>query len=218
MVVKNIIAEDMPFTKSIFEQFLRSYCKKTIFVVFHFLKFLPICIIYFEIDWSYWNKQELDFKLQRPKVNNQTVQVERSWCESSCQRLFPPNISFNKIKEICPQKDLRVWPTLTKGELLGDLQDEPNGPRDVLHLQCNGCRGDLQVSLSMLVNACQCCWSMLSMQISWNFLISLVRLESHSSRTQSPISKKKMSVTPLKRHKSFLRGGHQSFSSCFQQI
>ena len=43
MVVKNIIAEDMPFTKSIFEQFWRSYCKKTIFVVFHFLKFLPNC-------------------------------------------------------------------------------------------------------------------------------------------------------------------------------
>ena len=43
MVVKNIIAEDMPFTKSIFEQFWRSYCKKTIFVVFHFLKFLPTC-------------------------------------------------------------------------------------------------------------------------------------------------------------------------------
>jgi len=42
MVVKNIIAEDMAFTKSIFEQFWRSYCKKTIFVVFHFLKFLPI--------------------------------------------------------------------------------------------------------------------------------------------------------------------------------
>ena len=42
MVVKNIIAEDMPFTKSIFEQFWRSYCKKTIFVVFHVLKFLPI--------------------------------------------------------------------------------------------------------------------------------------------------------------------------------
>ena len=44
MVVKNIIAEDMPFTKSIFEQFWRSYCKKTIFVVFHFLKFLPIYV------------------------------------------------------------------------------------------------------------------------------------------------------------------------------
>ena len=44
MVVKNIIAEDMPFTKSIFEQFWRSYCKKTIFVVFHFLKFLPSSI------------------------------------------------------------------------------------------------------------------------------------------------------------------------------
>ena len=44
MVVKNIIAEDMAFTKSIFEQFWRSYCKQTIFVVFHFLKFLPICI------------------------------------------------------------------------------------------------------------------------------------------------------------------------------
>ena len=41
MVVKNIIAEDMAFTKSIFEQFWRSYWKKTIFVVFHFLKFLP---------------------------------------------------------------------------------------------------------------------------------------------------------------------------------
>ena len=41
MIVKNIIAEDMPFTKSVFEQFWRSYCKKTIFVVFHFLKFLP---------------------------------------------------------------------------------------------------------------------------------------------------------------------------------
>ena len=46
MVVKNIIAEDMPFTKSIFEQFWRSYCKKTIFVVFHFLKFLPKRIIH----------------------------------------------------------------------------------------------------------------------------------------------------------------------------
>ena len=45
MVVKNIIAEDMAFTKSIFEQFWRSYCKKTIFVVFHFLKFLPLCQI-----------------------------------------------------------------------------------------------------------------------------------------------------------------------------
>ena len=44
MVVKNIIAEDMAFTKSIFEQFWRSYCKKTIFVVFHFLKFLPTYI------------------------------------------------------------------------------------------------------------------------------------------------------------------------------
>ena len=47
MVVKNIIAEDMPFTKSIFEQFWRSYCKKTIFVVFHFLKFLPTCRLFF---------------------------------------------------------------------------------------------------------------------------------------------------------------------------
>ena len=46
MVVKNIIAEDMPFTKSIFEQFWRSYYKKTIFVVFHFLKFLPYCNCY----------------------------------------------------------------------------------------------------------------------------------------------------------------------------
>ena len=45
MVVKNIIADDMSFTKSIFEQFWRSYCKKTIFVVFHFLKFLPIIIL-----------------------------------------------------------------------------------------------------------------------------------------------------------------------------
>ena len=44
MVVKNIIAEDMPFTKSHFEQFWRSYCKKKIFVVFHFLKFLPIYV------------------------------------------------------------------------------------------------------------------------------------------------------------------------------
>ena len=44
MVVKNIIAKDMAFTKSIFEQFCRSYCKKTIFVVFHFLKFLPIYV------------------------------------------------------------------------------------------------------------------------------------------------------------------------------
>ena len=128
----------------------------------------------FEIDIRYWNVQELDFKLQRPKVNNQTVQVERSWCESSCQRPFSPNISFNKIKEICPQKDLTVWPTLTKGELLGDLQDEPNGPRDVLHLQCNGCRGDLQVILPMFVNAFQRCWSVLSMLlISWNFLTIL---------------------------------------------
>ena len=45
MVVKNIIAEDMAFTKSIFEQFWRSYCKITIFVVFHFLKFLPSYIL-----------------------------------------------------------------------------------------------------------------------------------------------------------------------------
>ena len=44
IVVKNIIAEEMPFTKSIFEQFWRSYCKKTIFIVFHFLKFLPLSI------------------------------------------------------------------------------------------------------------------------------------------------------------------------------
>ena len=47
IVVKNIIAEEMPFTKSIFEQFWRRYCKKTIFVVFHFLKFLPILYIKF---------------------------------------------------------------------------------------------------------------------------------------------------------------------------
>ena len=53
MVVKNIIAEDMPFTKSIFEQFWRSYCKKTIFVVFHFLKFLPTCNL--DIFW-FWRK------------------------------------------------------------------------------------------------------------------------------------------------------------------
>lgn len=52
MVVKNIIAEDMPFTKSIFEQFWRSYCKKTIFVVFHFLKFLPISQFY----WALFEK------------------------------------------------------------------------------------------------------------------------------------------------------------------
>ena len=51
MVVKNIIAEDMAFTKSIFEQFWRSYCKKTIFVVFHFLKFLPFCQ---HLDPWYW--------------------------------------------------------------------------------------------------------------------------------------------------------------------
>ena len=55
MVVKNIIAEDMPFTKSIFEQFWRSYCKKTIFVVFHFLKFLPIYI-------SLWRSSNMNTK------------------------------------------------------------------------------------------------------------------------------------------------------------
>ena len=61
MVVKNIIAEDMPFTKSIFEQFWRSYCKKTIFVVFHFLKFLPKCIS--------WSKSTL-VKLREQIIGN----------------------------------------------------------------------------------------------------------------------------------------------------
>ena len=59
MVVKNIIAEDMAFTKSIFEQFWRSYCKKTIFVVFHFLKFLPICY------WDYEFHTELNLFKER---------------------------------------------------------------------------------------------------------------------------------------------------------
>ena len=52
IVVKNIIAEEMPFTKSIFEQFWRSYCKKTIFVVFHFLKFLPSSLLSVSFDWQ----------------------------------------------------------------------------------------------------------------------------------------------------------------------
>jgi len=63
MVVKNIIAEDMPFTKSIFEQFWRSYCKKTIFVVFHFLKFLPTCHTKANTT-QYWN-MSVYYNLQR---------------------------------------------------------------------------------------------------------------------------------------------------------
>ena len=58
MVVKNIIAEDMPFTKSIFEQFWRSYCKKTIFVVFHFLKFLPISEVVVGIQKVFFSGKE----------------------------------------------------------------------------------------------------------------------------------------------------------------
>ena len=34
----------MSFSKSISDQFWRSYCKKSIFVIFHFLKFLPIYV------------------------------------------------------------------------------------------------------------------------------------------------------------------------------
>ena len=77
MVVKNIIAEDMPFTKSIFEQFWRSYCKKTIFVVFHFLKFLPICVDFMKINsWMKRSATRLALKLELVEINPCAVSCE----------------------------------------------------------------------------------------------------------------------------------------------
>ena len=46
IVVKNIISQYMLFTKSICDKFWRSYCRKSIFVIFHFLKFLPTGIFH----------------------------------------------------------------------------------------------------------------------------------------------------------------------------
>ena len=71
MVVKKIIAEDMAFTKSIFEQFWRSYCKKTIFVVFHFLKFLPKC--FFNIRILQYDKR---FRTSSTTVDSRSWHVE----------------------------------------------------------------------------------------------------------------------------------------------
>ena len=81
MVVKNIIAEDMPFTKSIFEQFWRSYCKKTIFVVFHFLKFLPFC----HIDHAHLQVDRLedDLMLEQEKHKAITEELEQTFAELS---------------------------------------------------------------------------------------------------------------------------------------
>ena len=72
MVVKNIIAEDMPFTKSIFEQFWRSYCKKTIFVVFHFLKFLP------HSQWQKFMDKTLK-KMSLTMVNDKKIVIYWKW-------------------------------------------------------------------------------------------------------------------------------------------
>ena len=76
MVVKNIIAEDMPFTKSIFEQFWRSYCKKMIFVVFHFLKFLPIvnCCLRWKCRL---NRELFPWVYQLPK--EMSIRPQSSW-------------------------------------------------------------------------------------------------------------------------------------------
>ena len=41
-----------------------------------------------------------------------------------------------------------MWP----GELLGHLQDEPHRQGNVLHLQCPGCRADLQVLIKGVLN------------------------------------------------------------------
>ena len=60
MVVKNIIAEDMPFTKSIFEQFWRSYCKKRFSSFSTFWNFCPfveltnICQLN-QHNYKYWD-------------------------------------------------------------------------------------------------------------------------------------------------------------------
>ena len=77
MVVKNIIAEDMPFTKSIFEQFWRSYCKKTIFVVFHFLKFLPWCHLYTYSVQRKFSSKNLFSQEQNISVGRSS---ENLWC------------------------------------------------------------------------------------------------------------------------------------------
>ena len=45
IVMKNMIFNQMLFAKSISDQIWRSYRKKTIFFIFHFLKFLPIIIL-----------------------------------------------------------------------------------------------------------------------------------------------------------------------------
>ena len=98
MVVKNIIAEDMPFTKSIFEQFWRSYCKKTIFVVFHFLKFLPI----FPNERKYfWSRDVACLLAVRPSLDCSVSSVSASQsADDNCSndRSEVSNISFQWLQ------------------------------------------------------------------------------------------------------------------------
>ena len=82
MVVKNIIAEDMPFTKSIFEQFWRSYCKKTIFVVFHFLKFLPRCYSIVNI-YLTWHPKRFPSRIFFEAVWSWKLRIDRGSCRRS---------------------------------------------------------------------------------------------------------------------------------------
>ena len=98
---------------------------------------------------------------------------------------------------------LTVIITLTKGELLCNLQDEPNRQGDVLHFQCSCCWGDLQVINDHWhdLDSYQICWLLFWLKCS---------SESHNFPSLLQISKKKMSATPLRLHLNCLRGEKQS--------
>lgn len=106
MVVKNIIAEDMPFTKSIFEQFWRSYCKKTIFVVFHFLKFLPLC--------------------NKGAEQNQ-IFLQRNYQPCYFHQVFHKALDQNQTKyplDIFSQSSMMCWHWQDKNHHIGDSKKE----------------------------------------------------------------------------------------------
>ena len=105
MVVKNIIAEDMPFTKSIFEQFWRSYCKKTIFVVFHFLKFLPIWYVH----CPFTQLEEPDEGCLRPETGVFCFQGGDARCNENMVRALIIKLQ-NDFIMTCTVMEICTWP------------------------------------------------------------------------------------------------------------
>ena len=89
-----------------------------------------------------------------------------------------------------------------KGELLCNLQDEPDWPGDVLHIQCTRRWGDLQVTSIMI--------SIYLFYALHHFYAIKYSIEMHPESRSSPsllqICKKKMFATPSKIHLGCLKG------------